>query len=120
VSVARDWRLVVVGLIGGTLSGLTGVGGGVILVPLLVLWLHWGQKAAQSASLTAIIPIALVGAITYASDGAVDWHLGIALAAGAVVGARVGAGLLARLPERTLKGAFGVLLLVAAAASVLK
>jgi uncharacterized membrane protein YfcA len=102
------------------MSGLAGVGGGIVIVPMLVLWLNWSQRAAQSASLTAIVPIGLVGAITYARDGAVDWRLGLALTIGAVAGARFGTGLLARLPERTLRIAFGVLLLVAAGATALK
>ncbi len=120
MSAFRDPRLMVVGLIGGLLSGLAGVGGGIVIVPILVLWLGWNQKVAQSASLTAIVPIAVVGVATYAAHDAIDWRLSAALALGAVVGARTGAGLLTRLPERTLKGAFGILLLVAAVATALK
>jgi uncharacterized membrane protein YfcA len=120
VSRLGDRRLIVVGLVGGTMSGLAGVGGGIVIVPMLVLWLGWQQRKAQSASLTAIVPIAIVGAVTYAVGNAVDWRLAIALLIGAVAGAQFGTRLLAHLPERTLRISFGVLLLVASVAAAFK
>jgi uncharacterized protein len=108
--VGIDARLVVIGLLGGTLSGLLGIGGGVIMVPLLVLWAGYAQREAHAASLGAIIPISIVSVATYGVAGKVRLAEAVALAAGAVVGARLGAGLLARLDERVLKLVFGLFL----------
>jgi uncharacterized protein len=103
-------QLVAIGLVGGLLSGLLGVGGGVIMVPLLVLWAGYGQRDAHAASLGAIIPISVAGILTYGIAGRVNWLDAAALAAGAVAGARIGAGMLARIDERALKIAFGCFL----------
>src|SRR5213592_2425433 len=68
-----DPQLVAIGVFGGVLSGLLGVGGGVIMVPLLVLWARYGQRDAHAASLGAIIPISIAGALTYGVAGRVHW-----------------------------------------------
>ena len=107
---ALDWKLVVIGLGGGLLSGLLGVGGGIIMVPLLVLWAAYGQRDAHAMSLGAIIPISIAGIATYGVAGEVRYGTAIALAAGSIVGARIGAGWLARIDERLLKIVFGVFL----------
>jgi uncharacterized protein len=107
-------RLGAIGLSGGFLSGLLGVGGGVIMVPLLVLWARYGQRDAHVASLGAIIPISAAGVLTFGVAGEVEVGYALALALGAIVGAQVGARALARARERTLKLAFGVLMLLVA------
>ena len=111
-AVARvlDRKLLVIGLVGGLLSGLLGVGGGVIMVPLLVLWAAYGQRDAHAMSLGAIIPISIAGIATYGVAGEVHWWDALGLAAGAIVGARLGAGLLARIDQRLLKIIFGLFL----------
>jgi uncharacterized membrane protein YfcA len=108
------------GLLGGLFSGLLGIGGGTVMVPLLVLWSNRSQRVAHAMSLAAIIPISLAAVVIYGGAGQVNVPDAIALCAGAIVGARTGAGLLARAPERALKGAFGVFMLVAAVSISLK
>jgi uncharacterized membrane protein YfcA len=103
-----DRRLVTIGGVGGLLSGLLGVGGGLIMVPLLVLWAGFRQREAHAMSLGAIIPISLASVITFGAAGEVRVGYAVALTAGSMVGARVGAGLLSRIPERPLKIVFGV------------
>ena len=103
-------ELLAIGVAGGLLSGLLGVGGGVIMVPLLVLWAGYGQRDAHATSLGAIIPISVAGILTYGIAGRVDWPDAAALAVGAVAGARLGAGMLARIDERSLRIAFGCFL----------
>jgi uncharacterized protein len=103
-------ELPAIGVAGGLLSGLLGVGGGVIMVPLLVLWAGYGQRDAHAMSLGAIIPISVAGIVTYGVAGHVNWLDAAALAAGAVAGASIGAGMLARIDERTLKIVFGCFL----------
>lgn len=103
-----------IGVIGGLLSGLLGIGGGTVMVPLMVLWLGTAQREAHALSLAAIIPISLVAVLVYGQAGKVDPLAAGALTLGAIFGARVGAGLLAKASERPLKFAFGFFLLVAA------
>ena len=81
------------------------------MVPLLVLWARYGQRDAHAASLGAIIPISIAGIATYGIAGEVRVGPAIALAAGSIFGAQLGAGLLARIDERVLKGVFGAFLL---------
>jgi uncharacterized membrane protein YfcA len=98
------------GLVAGILSGLLGVGGGIIIVPLLVGLVHLSQHQAHATSLAAIVPIGAVGALTFALDGEVDLEVAGLLALGALVGAPVGARIMARIEERPLKIMFGVLM----------
>lgn len=94
------------GLAAGLLSGLFGVGGGTVIVPLLVLFLHFDQRLAAGTSLAAIVPTAAVGVISYAVHGAVAWIPAIILAAGAVIGAQIGTWLLHRLSQVALRWGF--------------
>lgn len=103
-------RFVAIGLAGGVLSGLLGVGGGIVMVPLLVLWAAYGQRDAHAMSLGAIIPISCASVLTYGVAGEVHPGQAAALAAGAVAGARIGAGALTRMEERPLKLVFGTFL----------
>jgi uncharacterized protein len=105
-----DRRFAAIGGAGGLLSGLLGVGGGVVMVPLLVLRAGYRQREAHAMSLGAIIPISLASVLTYGVAGDVRVGYALALATGSVVGARVGAGLLARIQERPLKIVFGLFL----------
>lgn len=109
------WRLGAIGLSGGLFSGLLGVGGGVVMVPLLVLWSGYGQREAHAASLGAIVPISAAGVLAFGAAGEVRAKEAVALAIGAIAGAQVGARVLARASERVLKLGFGLLLLVVAA-----
>jgi uncharacterized protein len=109
-----DAQLIAIGLGGGLLSGLLGVGGGIVMVPLLVLWAGYSQRDAHAISLGAIIPISLAGVVTYGVAGEVRVWEAVALSIGAVAGARVGAGLLTRLDDYVLKLAFGVFLVFVA------
>ena len=79
------------------------------MVPLLVWACSFDQKRAHATSLAAIVPIAAAGAAVYAADISVDFGLGALLALGSIVGAPLGARLLAGSSDSTLKIAFGVL-----------
>lgn len=95
-----------IGMLAGLLSGLFGVGGGTVIVPLLVLLLHFDQRLAAGTSLAAIVPTAGVGVISYAVSGSVAWVPAIILAAGAVVGAQIGTRLLPRISQAALRWGF--------------
>lgn len=107
---------ILIGAIAGMQAGLTGVGGGVFLVPLMVGLLGVAQHQAHGTSLTVIFPIAVVGAITYAFlgyiPGDIDWVLIPALAIGGVAGVFVGAKLMTRVPARQLRWIFSAFMLV--------
>jgi uncharacterized membrane protein YfcA len=105
---------------GGLLSGLLGIGGGTVMVPLIVLLARIGQRQAHAISLGAMIPIAIMALAIYGVAGKVDVAAAAALTAGSVFGARRGADVLARIPARTLKAAFGAFLLLAALSLLLE
>ncbi|MFT4228985.1 MAG: sulfite exporter TauE/SafE family protein [Microbacterium sp.] len=95
-----------IGLGAGLLSGLFGVGGGTVIVPLLVLLLRFDQRLAAGTSLAAIVPTATVGVVSYALHGSVAWIPALILAAGAVVGAQIGTWLLPRVSQTLLRWCF--------------
>lgn len=102
----RTLRPLAVGLAGGLASGLLGVGGGIVIVPLLVLWVGIEQRLAHAVSLAAILPIAVVGGLFFVVDGAVDLALAVLLGVGGMVGSVVGLRLLDRISERGLRWLF--------------
>jgi uncharacterized protein len=104
----------VIGLISGTVGGLVGLGGGIILVPLLTGWMHLPQHQAHGTSLTAVVTTALIGSAVYASAGRVDWWTALVLAIGSVVAARLAAHHAGRVSARTLRLCFSAFLIAMA------
>ena len=109
-----------IGLLAGLFGGVTGGGGGIVSIPLMVAFLKLDQHAAHGVSLVALVFTGLVGAITYASNGSLDLGAAVLIAAPAVVTARAGAHFAHSLPEWKLKRAFGGYLLVVSALLLLK
>jgi uncharacterized membrane protein YfcA len=107
-------RILGLGLGAGLLAGLFGVGGGVVLVPGMVLLMRLPQHVAHATSLVAILVTAPFAVAGFALDGSVAYAAGVAVAVGAVVGAVAGAGLMHRLSPTRLRQGFAVLLLVVA------
>ena len=95
------------------MSGLLGVGGGIVMVPLLVSR-GLSQHRAHATSLAAIVPIAVVGGVAFALEGDVDYSIALLLSAGSLVGAPLGARVMARTKEAPLKIGFGVFMIVIA------
>jgi uncharacterized membrane protein YfcA len=108
-------RIVAVGVIAGFTSGLFGVGGGIIIVPTLVLLAGFPHKLATGTSLTAIVPISIAGIVGYATAGEVDWAAAACIAAGAVAGALAGTRWLVRASTPALQLGFSVAMLLTAA-----
>jgi uncharacterized membrane protein YfcA len=110
-----DMRIVaLVGLAAGALGGLFGVGGGLIIVPGLVLVAKLERRLAHGTSLAATLPIALASLSTYVVNGNVDWAVAPLMAIGTVTGAIVGTKLLTILPKRTITIVFIVTVLATA------
>ena len=107
-------RAIVTGVIGGFFSGLTGVGGGVLMVPLLSGFLRLPQHVAHGTSLAVVLFAATAASAHYIARDDIDWELLPILLAGSVVGAYVGARFIVRTPAHHLRLLFGLVLLAAA------
>jgi hypothetical protein len=95
--------LILLGLVAGTLSGLLGIGGGIILVPALAGMLGVPLKRALGTSLTAVVVLAIPGTIVHAALGHIDWTAALLLAIGSIPGARIGATIALGTRERNLR-----------------
>jgi uncharacterized membrane protein YfcA len=112
---SRLLRLAVIATVAGAFSGLFGVGGGTVIVPLLILWLGYQEHEATGTSLAAIGLIAIFGSLVQGLFGNVDVLKGVLIGIPAVGGVIVGTALQQRVPGRALSGIFAVLLVVSAA-----
>lgn len=113
-TVAWYW-LLGVGLVAGIFSGMFGIGGGLIIVPILVEVLHFDQKAAVGTSLAALLlPVAFPAVLRYYQDGRIDVGFAVLVAGGLIVGAFGGARLALALPSKTIKRLYGIFLLAMA------
>ena len=90
------------------LAGILGIGGGVILVPLMTALFSISQHKAHGTSLALVIPVAMTGAVVYALRGDVDWALAATIASGSVVGAIVGAKLMMKVSAYRLQQVLGI------------
>ncbi len=107
--------LMCIGLIAGMLSGLIGIGGGIIMVPMLLL-MGFTQQQAQGTSLAALLPpVTLFAVINYNKAGFIDWKYAIIISLLFVVGGYFGSKIAINIDQRTLKKIFGGLLLLVAA-----
>jgi uncharacterized protein len=98
----------------GAFSGSFGVGGGSVIVPLLIVWLGYGEREATGTSLAAIVVIALLATIGQGAYGNVDVREGVLIAAPAIAGVVVGTAAQQRVSERTIALLFALLLVVVA------
>lgn len=122
-SVTKGAKLIVglfSGLLGGFFGGLLGLGGGVIMIPLMTWLGKITQHQAHGTSLVAIVFTAIVGGAMYFRYGEIDWKIALILAISATITARFGARYAHSLPEKKLKMAFGCFLIFASAMLVVK
>ena len=114
MSLLAQLGAVVAGFVVGVLSGVMGVGGGIFLVPIMVLGFGFAQHLAQGTSLAAIIPTSIAGALTHDRDGNVDRRAAVWLGTAGLAGALLGAVLAIQLPRDLLVRVFGVFILYSA------
>lgn len=107
-------KVALIGVVAGFMSGYVGVGGGFIMVPLFVSMLGIPMRLASGTSLTAVCILAIPGVIEQAVLGNIDYMVGVAMMVGSIPGAIVGANLVKRVPERALRFAFALFLLLMA------
>ncbi len=105
---------ILIGMIAGLISGSFGVGGGIIIVPGLVVFLHFTQRISHGTSLMAIIPIVATGAISFLFHDSVDLAYALFLGLGSILGAIMGTKLLGSLSNIWLARIFSALLLITA------
>lgn len=107
--------LVLIGLVAGIMSGVVGVGGGIIMVPAMVFFLGMTQHSAQGTSLAVMLPpIGILACYNYYKAGSLDWKYALVIAAAFVIGGYFGSKLAMMLDARVLKKIFAVLLMVVA------
>jgi uncharacterized membrane protein YfcA len=111
----KNYLVVLTGIAAGLLSGLFGLGGGIIVVPMLVYMLGMTQHEAQGTSLAMMLPpIGILAVWAYYQAGAVNWTYGLIIALGFVLGGFIGAKLSLRLPQKQLKKVFAFFLILIA------
>lgn len=107
--------LLFVGLAAGLLSGMVGIGGGIVIVPCLVLILGLSQHTAQGTTLAMLsLPVSAIAAYSYYQKGMVDWKTALILCLGFIVGGYFGSRLAVQLPALTLKRIFAVMMILVA------
>jgi uncharacterized membrane protein YfcA len=111
---------VVIGLLAGFFGGLLGIGGGVVMIPMMVSFMGVSQHRAHGTSMAALVFIGLAGAATYALNGSVDLLAGAYLAVSAMATAHLGARYASSLSETRLRRCFGVFLVLVSALMLLK
>lgn len=117
---ARTLKLAAIGTAAGVFSGLFGVGGGSVIVPLLVLWLGYGAREATGTSLAAIVFIAAFAAATQGAYGNVHVLDAVLMGVPAVGGVLLGTWLQQRLPTRSISLLFAVVLVASAVELLLR
>lgn len=105
--------LIILGLIAGALSGLIGIGGGIIIIPVLVFIFGLSQKMAQGTTLALLVlPIGFFAALTYYKHGFVDLKFAALIIVGFVLGSIIGAKFAVKLPTELLTNVFAVTLIL--------
>jgi uncharacterized membrane protein YfcA len=114
------WKLAAIGTLAGAFSGLFGVGGGTIIVPLLIFWFGYGERLATGTSLAAIVLIGSLGALAQGGIyGNVHVGAGLLLAIPAIVGVVLGTAIQQRIPQRAVSYLFAALLVAIAVELIL-
>lgn len=104
---------ILVGLFAGTISGVIGIGGGVVIVPLLVLLFGFTQQMAQGTTLALLVPpIGFLAAYTYFKAGHVDVKVAVFVCIGFFIGGLIGSKVAVNVPETILKKVFGVTMII--------
>ena len=113
--------LIIIGLLAGMLSGLVGVGGGIIMVPLLVLLVGFSQHQAQGTSLAVLLaPVTAIAVFNYYKEGYINWKFAIVIAVFFIVGSYFGSKLAVNLDQKMLKKIFSIVLIIMAGKMLLE
>jgi uncharacterized membrane protein YfcA len=112
--------LIVIGVAAGILSGVVGVGGGIVMVPALIYFMAMSQHEAQGTSLAVMLPpIGLLAAWNYHKAGALNWKFAIIMALAFIIGGYFGSKIALNIDQRMLKKIFGIVMLLVSAKLIL-
>lgn len=111
MAAGRTFKLAVTGSAAGVLSGLFGVGGGIVIVPLLILWLGYEDREATGTSLVAIATIAALGTFVHGLYGNVHVEEGLLIGVAGVVGVLIGTWIQQHIHTRVLSALFALLMI---------
>lgn len=112
--------LVLIGLLAGFFSGTLGIGGSVIMIPLMILWINFSQHQAQGTSLAVLaVPVTLLAAFNYYKEGYVNWKYAAIIALTFIIGGYLGSKLAISINQMLLKKIFGGVLLIVALKMIL-
>lgn len=115
MSISTCIILIVIGILAGLLSGVVGVGGGLIMIPLLIILLGLSQQEAQGTSLAVMLPpIGILAAINYHNAGFVRWEYSMIIAITFIIGGYFGSRYAVVLKPEILKRIFGMVMLIGA------
>jgi len=115
MSVSTILILLVIGIITGVMAGMLGIGGGLVVIPALVIFMGMSQQTAQGTSLAMMLPpIGILAAYNYYKAGHVDIKIAIMLAITFIAGSYFGSKLAIKLPQELMKKIFGIFLLLVA------
>tara|TARA_B100001287_G_scaffold276656_1_gene288483 strand:- start:472 stop:840 length:369 start_codon:yes stop_codon:yes gene_type:complete len=107
--------LIVIGLLSGSLSGLVGVGGGIIMIPLLISFFGFTQLNAQGTAIAAMLPpIGILAAINYYQEGYVRWEYSLVIAIAFIVGGYFGSKLSIAISQHMVRQIFAIILIIVA------
>mgnify|MGYP001170770633 CR=1 FL=1 len=113
MSLSIFFILIVIGFLAGMLSGFVGVGGGILIIPLLIIFLGLEQHYAQGTTLFAMLPpIGILAAMNYYKAGYVKWEYALVIACTFVIGGYFGSKLSLSLPTSTVRRVFGIIMLI--------
>ena len=113
MSISTLFLLILIGISAGLLSGVVGVGGGIIIIPLLMLLIGLDQHQAQGTSLAVMLPpIGILAALNYHKAGFVEWKYAMIIAVTFIIGGYLGSRWAVTVDARTLKKIFGVIMLI--------
>lgn len=115
MSIAAILGLIFLGLCAGVLSSMVGIGGGIVIVPALVIFFGFTQHNAQGTTLAMLaIPVSLAAAWSYYQKGMVNWKVAMILAVGFVIGGYFGGQVAVKVPALTIKRVFAVIMILIA------
>lgn len=115
MTITTIFTLIIIGLLAGILSGLVGVGGGIIMVPLFILFLGLTQHNAQGMSLAVMLPpVTFLAVYNYHKAGVINWKAAIIVSILFIIGGYLGSKLALQIDQKTLKKIFGLVMLIVA------
>ncbi len=107
--------LVVIGILAGVLSGIVGIGGGIVMVPLLAILLGFTQHEAQGTSLAAMLPpVTILAVMNYYKAGHVNWKYALLISATFIIGGYFGSKFAVNIDQKMLRKIFGGVMLIVA------